>query len=363
MFSIFVIGENINRKSNIYNSLSASAFLILLFNPNNLFDIGFQLSYAAVFGIVYLQPKIEKTIEVKNKFLKFFWSLVTVSFAAQITTFPLTTYYFGQFPTYFLITNMFVIPAVMLLIPMGIIMLFVSKINFVSNLLSLLINLSIKLTYSLLLLIDQLPSAVIDIQINYFQLIFILGILISVFIFLKNKRIYYLKFALISLLLLSLSNIFINISRLSYSELIVYNTPKNQAVHLIHGKNNFIITEDTLKSEELSNFPGTLTRRKLDLNMPVYLTSADIFKDESLFYNGEFAFFEGKVISLSKNFTISDNNNLPDFIVNPDHFDYKPNEAEQSAIIITNKRFLPDTIANSPHIHSTYLKGAFRKKW
>lgn len=363
MFSIFVIGENINRKSNIYNSLSASAFLILLFNPNNLFDIGFQLSYAAVFGIVYLQPKIEKTIEVKNKFLKFLWSLVTVSFAAQITTFPLTTYYFGQFPAYFLITNMFVIPAVMFLIPMGIIMLFVSKINFVSNLLSLLINLSIKLTYSLLLLIDHLPSAVIDIQINYFQLIFILGILISVFIFLKNQRIYYLKFALISILLLSLSNVFFNISRLNYSELIVYNTPKNQAVHLIHGRNNFIITEDTLKSEELSTFPGTLTRKKLGLNMPVYLTSADIFKDESLFYNGDFAVFEGKIISLSKKFSSSDKNNLPDFIVNPDNFDYKSNETEQTAIIITNKRFLSDTIANSPHIHSIYLKGAFRKKW
>lgn len=363
MFSILAIGENINRKSNIYNSLSASAFLILLFNPNNLFDIGFQLSYAAVFGIVYLQPKIERTIEVKNKFLKFFWSLATVSFAAQITTFPITTFYFGQFPTYFLITNMFVIPAVMLLIPLGIIMLFVSKIYFISNLLAYIVNLSIKLTYSLLLLIDQLPRSVIDIQINQFQLLFILGIFISLFIFLKNQKIYYLKAAMISILLLSLSNVFINLNRLNHSELIVYNTQQNQAVHLIYGRNNFIITKEKLKPEELSFFPGTATCRKLGLNLPVYLTSADVFNDENLLFNGDFAVFRGKTISLSGNFSNSVENKLPDFIVNPDNIDYKQHESEQTTTIITNKRYLSEIIADSPQIHHTSLKGAFRKKW
>ena len=64
MFSIVVIGENLLRKSNIYNSLAASAFILLLINPNNLYDIGFQLSYSAVFGIVFLQPKLEKLIFV-----------------------------------------------------------------------------------------------------------------------------------------------------------------------------------------------------------------------------------------------------------------------------------------------------------
>jgi competence protein ComEC len=69
MFSIVVIGENLHRKSNIYNSLAASAFILLLINPNNLYDIGFQLSYSAVFGIVFLQPKLEKLIFVKPKFI------------------------------------------------------------------------------------------------------------------------------------------------------------------------------------------------------------------------------------------------------------------------------------------------------
>lgn len=363
MFSIFVIGENMNRNSNIYNSLSASAFFLLLLNPNNLYDIGFQLSYAAVFGIVYLQPKIEKTVKVKNKFIRFFWTLVTVSFAAQIATFPLTTYYFGQFPAYFLITNIFVIPAVMLLIPMGILTLLFSKIYIISNILAFCINQLIKLTYSLLSMIDQLPSAVIEIQINHYQLFFILGIVSSAFIFLKNQKIYYLKIGLISVLLLSLSNILININRLNYSELIVYNTPKKLAIHLIHGRNNFIITEETLKPDELSYFPGTATCRKLRLNKPVFLTSADEYNDENLMFKGDFAIFQGKTISLSKNISNFGDIKLPDFIINPENITLKPDESEKASTIITNKRYFSEIITTSLQIHNTSLKGAFRKKW
>ena len=225
------------------------------------------------------------------------------------------------------------------------------------------INLFIKLLYSFLVFIDKLPSSVINLQINHFQLLCILGVLISALIFLKNQKIHYLKAAMISILLLSLSNILISIKRLNYSELIVYNTPKNQAVHLISGRNNFIITEDTLKSEELSFFPGTVTRRKLGLNIPVYLTSNDVFKNENLLFNGDFAVFNGKTISLSKNFYVSEKNKLPDFIINPKYINYKPDEAENTAIIITNKRYLSDTIADFPQIHHTLLKGAFIKKW
>ncbi len=363
MFSIFVIGENLNRKSNIYNSLSASAFILLLINPINLFDIGFQLSYAAVFGIVYLQPKLEKIIYVKNKFIKFFWSLITVSVAAQISTFPLTTYYFGQFPTYFWITNTFVIPAVMILIPLGIILLFVSKIHIISNLLAVVLNFIIKITYFLLSFIDQLPFAVSEISINHVQLIFITAIVISVFIFLKNHKIYYLKAVLLFILFLSISTFFININRLNRTELVIYNTPENPAIHFIRGKKNYILSEEKIKKEELYYFPGTSTCRKLGLNQPVYLTYSDTLANESLQLKNGLAIFEGKTISLIKNISIPDKNNLPDFIINPANLNFKPDEIEPGTMIITNKRYLSEIMLNSPRIHNTAMKGAFRKKW
>jgi competence protein ComEC len=363
MFSIVVIGDNLNRKSNIYNSLAASAFILLLLNPSNLYDIGFQLSYSAVFGIVFLQPKLEKLIFVKNKFLRFFWSLITVSIAAQIATFPITTYYFGQFPTYFWITNTFVIPAVMVLIPIGILLLFVSKVYVLSNVLAILLNYMIKIIYFLLSSIELLPFSVLEISINQIQFIFITAIVTSIFLYLKNYNPFVLKATLLFTLLLSLSTLFDFINQLKDTEMIVYNTAKNPSIHLIHGKKNYIISEEKIEIEEMNYFPGTLTKRKLGLNPPVFLISTDTLTDENIFLKNRFVFFEGKSISIQKNIVDLDKTKLPDFIINPKKTDFKSIDIESGTTIISNKRYLDKNEKNSTQIHFTTIKGAFRKKW
>ncbi len=363
MFTIFVIGENLNRKSNIYNSLAASAFILLLINPNNLYDVGFQLSYTAVFGIVFLQPKIGKLIYVKSKFIRFFWSLITVSIAAQIATFPLTTYYFGQFPTYFWITNSFVIPAVMVLIPMGILLLFVSKIYIISNFLAVVLNYMIKLTYFLLSFIDQLPFAVLEISINQVQFIFILAIVGSAFIYMANHKVYYIRANLFFAFLLSLSTFAIGIGRINNTEVIVYNNIKNPGIHLIHGKKNYVISEEKIEEEEMYYFPATSTKRKLGLNPPVFLISTDTLTDDNIFLKNRLVFFEGKSFSLQKNITDLNKANLPDFIINPTKIKINPTDIEPNTTIISNKRFYTENAIQSTQIHFTTLKGAFRKKW
>ena len=363
MFTIFIAGENLQRKSNIYNSLAASAFILLLVNPNNLYDIGFQLSYIAVFGIVYLQPKLEKLIFVKSKFLKFFWSLITVSIAAQIATFPITTYYFGQFPTYFWIANTFVIPAVMVLIPIGISLLFISKIYFLSNLLAVLVNYMIKITYFLLSSIELLPFSVLEISINQIQFIFIAAIVISGFAFLTSTKVYLIKATLFFILLLSFSIFLTEINRLNYKELIVYDTPKNPTIHLIHGKKNYIISEEKITEDELHYFPGIATARKLGLNHPVFLVSSDAFTDGKIFLKNGFVFFEGKTILLRRNLTAFNKTILPDFIINPMNTEnYKHSENPQTTII-SNKRFMNTNELETAGIHFLTLHGAFRKKW
>ena len=108
MCSIFVIGKTFNRKTNSYNTLAASAVLLLLYNPYFLVDAGFQLSYLAVLGLIYLYPKIQQLFYFKNRIASTLWSWVAVSIAAQIATLPLSLYYFHQFPLYFLISNLFI---------------------------------------------------------------------------------------------------------------------------------------------------------------------------------------------------------------------------------------------------------------
>ncbi len=362
MFTIFVIGENLNRKSNIYNSLAASAFILLLINPNNLFEPGFQLSYSAVFGIVFLQPKIEKLITVKSKILKFIWTLLTISIAAQITTSPITVYYFGQFPSYFWTTNTFMIPAAMLLIPFGFVLLIFSHVVLLSNFLSIIINLILKLVYSLLLLIEQLPSSVIYLSANKIQLILFIAVLISIFLLLNKPKIRYIKSGLIFLLFLIFSVFIRSTKRLNNTEFIAYNTPKNQSIHLIHGKKNYVISENKLESDEKYFHPSIKTAQKLGLEYPIFYTPKDSFRNNEIIIQKNFIFFEGKIFSFNKNYSDSSVNQLIDFYINPSLSTPSPN-FDNKTLIISNKRTFSNYEYNSSIIHNTLKIGAFRKKW
>ncbi len=121
MFTFIIIGDKIiDRKGSIYNTLATSALVLILINPYIIYQVGFQLSYSAVLGIVYVQPKLYKLIYVKNIFLQKVWAITCVSIAAQIATFPLSLHYFHQFPVYFFIINLIVIPAAIGIFYLGI---------------------------------------------------------------------------------------------------------------------------------------------------------------------------------------------------------------------------------------------------
>lgn len=127
MFSLIILGEAFSRKSNIYNSLAVSVLILLTIDPSMLFSLGFQLSYVAVVGIVYLTPWLVKICPFKSLLAKKIWEISSVSIAAQISTFPITVHYFHQFPTYFLVSNVVVIPGAFIIMILGIV-LFISSI-------------------------------------------------------------------------------------------------------------------------------------------------------------------------------------------------------------------------------------------
>ena len=123
LFSLISIGNYFNQPKAIYNALAISAFLILLVQPNSIFDIGFQLSYAAVLAIVLFQPFYKKFYFTENKIAIYFIDTVLVSLAAQIGVLPLSLYYFNQLPLLFLIANLIIIPLSSLVLIAGIIIL------------------------------------------------------------------------------------------------------------------------------------------------------------------------------------------------------------------------------------------------
>ena len=110
MFTAIAIGISLNRTSGVKNSLIVSLFFLLLFHPLFLFDVGFQLSYTAVFSIVWLQPFFSNLWKPKYKIINYFWQLLTVSFAAQLGILPLSLFYFHQFPGLFFVSSLVIIP-------------------------------------------------------------------------------------------------------------------------------------------------------------------------------------------------------------------------------------------------------------
>lgn len=128
MFSLFSLREGTELKTNPYNVVAGSAFIILVIDPFIITKVGFQLSYSAVIGIISLYNPLYRLLAIKNRIADYVWSLVVVSVAAQIGTFPLSIYYFHQFPVHFLLTNLIVIPLVWLITYLGMIVLALSVV-------------------------------------------------------------------------------------------------------------------------------------------------------------------------------------------------------------------------------------------
>lgn len=110
MFSFVAWALHLKRSVNIYNTLALSVFFLLLIRPSFLFEVGFQLSYSAVFAIIWLQPLLYNRWKPSHRITNFFWKLLTVTLAAQCGVAPLSLYYFHQFPGLFFVSNLVIIP-------------------------------------------------------------------------------------------------------------------------------------------------------------------------------------------------------------------------------------------------------------
>jgi len=133
MFSFIYAGRFFKRNISIYNMLAASAFLLLVIDPYMITKVGFQLSYLAVAGIVLLYTPIYNLLITNNVVIDRVWQLSVVSLAATLATFPLSLFYFHQFPNLFLVTNLVAIPASFLIVYSGMLLMALSFIPVISG--------------------------------------------------------------------------------------------------------------------------------------------------------------------------------------------------------------------------------------
>ncbi|MCK3685643.1 ComEC/Rec2 family competence protein [Maribellus sp. YY47] len=359
MFSLVSIATNLNRRANIYNTLATSAFILLLINPNNLFEVGFQLSYSAVFGIVFLQPKLEKLWPVKNKMVRYIWILITVSISAQIATFPLTSYYFHQFPTYFLLTNIVVIPAVFVLIILGVLLLLFSGLPYLPTAIAFVTKELISGLYQLLQSIDSLPHSVISTTLDGYQSGALILALLYCFAFIEFLHIKSLKYSLLSLSTLVLISAQQKFRQHQQKELIVYNNRDNLTLQFINGRETYIVTEQPPDSSTYARQMVQNVVLKKKLHQPKYLQATESYEDKWFWMKDDIICFDGKTVLIKSPNKKTAGNVSPDFLVVNDFFVPTEYENDSNTMIITT-RFLK---ANYFNIHSLPTSGAYRIQW
>ena len=126
MFSAIALGQFFNKRNAVEHSLIFSMFIILLWKPLILFDVGFQLSYTAVFGIIWIQPVLYQLWKPNFFIVDKGWQLITVSVAAQLGVLPISLFYFHQFPALFFISNLIIIPFLGVILGLGLVVLVLS---------------------------------------------------------------------------------------------------------------------------------------------------------------------------------------------------------------------------------------------
>ncbi len=251
MFTILELGRLSNRHTGIFNLLGASMFIILLIEPLSVFNIGFWLSHAAVASIVSFYPKINGWFHFRFPPFKWCWSIVAVSLAAQIGTLPLSIYAFHEFPLYFILTNILLIPIVT---PILILAVFAAVMSFSSFGLQLLVPaLGNLLTFmeNAAFRIDDLPySSVNNLFIAGWQLPLFYTSLIFLLAYVNYRFIHYFRYLLVSLVVLLLS-FHIRLYSLPDEVLYVADINGKSVVNCLNPSGNVIYSDAELSQKEI----------------------------------------------------------------------------------------------------------------
>ena len=295
MLSFVIIGNVIDRKGVLLNSLAASAFILLCVNPANLFDIGFLLSYTAVIGIVILQKPISKMFYSKYKIVNKIWEITSVTIAAQIATVPFTIYYFHQFPMYFWLSNLFMTPISSMVIVGGMVLLLVFFVPYINNVIAFVVSKMIWLMNYGVSWIESLPYSIIKgLYINECQFVILLLILLSLLFMvgLKNKKMLFFAMTM-ACCFLSL-NILTLIKQRNQKAMAVYSINNMTAIDFIKGRSHILVADSIFFKDESA----------FSYNIENFLVSRGVFnKGKSFFLNDN---FDGNFVKKRKSVVIFD---------------------------------------------------------
>lgn len=230
MFSLVTIAIYSNRITNTYNTLVISAFLLLLCNPYYVFDVGFQLSYSAVFAIVWIKPLFDSLWAPKNYVARKFWDVFSVTLAAQFGILPLSLFYFHQFPGLFFVSNMVIIPVLGVLLGLGVVTLVYAYFGWVPEKLLFFFNECVSLLNDFVAFVANKEDFIFtNIPFNSFNLVATYLLVVSIVLLWKQFNYKRLVFVLSSILCMQFVFVY-NKRSVQTEEFVVFNQYKTTLI-------------------------------------------------------------------------------------------------------------------------------------
>lgn len=251
MFSVVAIGKAINRNTDIFNSLAISAFILIVFFPLMVMQVGFQLSYLAVIGIVLIHPMLFSLTFFNNRILDWAWSITCVSIAAQIATAPLGLLYFHQFPNLFFVSNLLVIPAAAVILYVGFAVFICSVWQPLLLVAGFLLKWVIRILNWVVVSIEQIPFSVLKgIDISTFEALLIYGTIASVLVLLVHKQRWAIYTGLsFSIVFMALQVIEVHKQK-TQQFMAVYNVRNETVIALVNGTDLTVIASKKFWEDE-----------------------------------------------------------------------------------------------------------------
>lgn len=238
MFSFIVAGESMRRKVSVYHTLSASAFFLLCRDPFFLWDVGFQLSYAAVLSIVIFSRPLTRWFYFRHTVTRYIWKLMAVTLAAQILTTPLSIYHFHQVPNLFLISNLVIVPLSGLILYGEILLCLLALFPPAAAVTGKILHGMLRVMNDFIAFIEGIPFAVSDnISVSVVQTGLLYAFIMVVAIWLMMKKRQMSLYAILFLIAITFCRMQDIILKQRQHRLIVYNTPGYSAVDFISGRN------------------------------------------------------------------------------------------------------------------------------
>lgn len=295
------------------------------FSPYLLFSAGFQLSFLAVGGILFLYKPLHSIFTPQTWLATQIWSIVSISLVAQVATFPLSIYYFHRFPNYFLLSNLLVIPIGTIVIFGGIIVLAFSWWAAASLFLGKILSFLIEFLNDCVFFLGNLPGASSDgIFLSMIATILLYVSIIFISIYFLSRRSGYLMFFLSTMIILLGFHVLHMHRSIQQSFWIVYHAPRKSYMQFFQGTNTISIVDSNM-------FVDPSLRKRISDNFLLehaikgdtvigdFNDEPKIFNQKDFHYKFPFLEFNGEKI----------------FLLNPRNLDQKPLHAELDYLLIS----------------------------